>query len=293
MRRGDFARAWEISDAHLHALRAGGGPVQMGPRHLQRIWDGEPLAGKRVLVRCYHGLGDTVQFVRFIAPLRAFAREVTLWAQPRLVRLLEAAAGADRVLPLHDGVPDVAFDCDIEIMELAHALRAQPATIARRVPYLFPKSSRERLPISPHELAVGLVWRAGDWNPERSLPAQWLATLNRVRGVRFFSLQTGPAAAEAALIGAQDIGSEDAELTAARLRCLDLAIVVDTFAAHLAGALGVPTWLLLHHDCDWRWMKDRRDCVWYPTMRLYRQPAPGDWTSVINEVKAGLEELSG
>src|SRR5437868_7419888 len=98
MRRGDFARAWQISDFHLRARIARGDPLHTGPRHLQNIWDGTPLGKKRVLVRCYHGLGDTVQFIRFAARLRVHAEEVIVWAQPPLVPLIRTASGVDRVL---------------------------------------------------------------------------------------------------------------------------------------------------------------------------------------------------
>jgi hypothetical protein len=292
MQCGDFARAWEISDAYLRARLAAGTPPHTGPRHLQHIWDGGALADKRVLVRCYHGLGDTIQFIRFAAPLRKLAREVVFWAQPPLLRLLATAPGVDCVFPLHDGTPDVAFDCDIEIMELAHALRIDERSIACAVPYVLDRGPQARLPTPSHELAVGLVWRAGDWDDRRSMPASLLSALSHVSGVRLLSLQCGPAAAEASRIPAQDVASSDVERTAATLRQLDLLISVDTFATHLAGALGVPVWLLLHSECDWRWMQHRSDTPWYPTMRLFRQRSAGDWPSVIKEVTTALEQLS-
>src|SRR5690349_6954903 len=136
MQCGNFARAWEVSDTDLRARLATRRPLHTGPRHLQHIWDGRPLADKRVLVRCYHGLGDTMQFIRFAAPLRKMAREVLVWAQPPLLPLLATAAGVDRVLPLHDGTPEVDFDCELEIMELAHALRIDEQTIPCAVPYI-------------------------------------------------------------------------------------------------------------------------------------------------------------
>src|SRR5215203_5828143 len=137
MRRGDFARAWEISDGVLRERKASGGGGWDLPRHEQNIWNGASLVGKRVLIRCYHGLGDTIQFIRFAAPLRASAREVLVWAQPALLPLIATAAGVDRVLPLHDGTPDVAYDVDIEVMELPHALRVTQHAVPRGVPYLF------------------------------------------------------------------------------------------------------------------------------------------------------------
>jgi ADP-heptose:LPS heptosyltransferase len=292
MRAGDFASAWTISDACLRARLARGDPPHTGPRHLQSIWNGEPLAGKRVLVRCYHGLGDTIQFIRFAAPLRRLADAVIVWVQQPLMRLVRTARGVDHVIPLHDGTPDVAFDANIECMELAHALRVHEHTVACAVPYLFPDLGKDRLPRSGNKFSVGLVWRAGQWDDSRSIPARLLSPIAEVSGTRLFSLQIGPAAAEAARIPAQDLSSQDIEELAATLCHLDLLVSVDTCAAHLAGALGVPVWLLLPTPCDWRWMKHRTDCVWYPTMRLFRQSRPGDWQPVVEDVAASLRELA-
>src|SRR3954467_12104324 len=114
MRAGHFERAWAINDSALARRIAERTSKHEGPRHLQHIWRGEPLEGARVLVRCYHGLGDTLQFIRFAEPLRRIAREVSFWVQPELLRLVATARGVDRVLPLHDGTPDVEYDVDIE-----------------------------------------------------------------------------------------------------------------------------------------------------------------------------------
>ncbi|MFL9825750.1 glycosyltransferase family 9 protein [Rhodoplanes sp. SY1] len=144
MRRGDFAAAWAISDRVLADRRARGETGWHRPRHEQLVWTGAPLAGRHVLVRCYHGLGDTLQFVRFAAPLRTIAAHVTLWVQPAVLPLVATAPGVDAVLPLHDGTPEVDYDLDIEIMELAHALRATPDTLGP-VPYLFPERAKQIL----------------------------------------------------------------------------------------------------------------------------------------------------
>ena len=113
MRRGDFAEAWKISDALLPTRATE--DHQKLPRHFQKIWDGSSLAGKRVLVRCYHGLGDTIQFIRYAALLKEVAAEVIVWAQPSLIPLLRTVKGIDQLLPLHDGVPDVEYDVDVEL----------------------------------------------------------------------------------------------------------------------------------------------------------------------------------
>jgi hypothetical protein len=291
MKSGNFAQAWEVSDAYLRARLAAGMPPHTGPRHLQHIWDGRSLVDKRVLVRCYHGLGDTIQFIRFAAPLRKIAREVVVWAQPPLLSLLATAPGVDHVLPLHDGIPDVEFDCDLEIMELAHSLRVDDRSIRCAVPYFSVDRQLERLSKHRRELAVGVVWRSGGWDERRSIPVDRLSALSHVSGVRLFSLQCGPAAPEAARIPAEDVASSDVGQAALTLSRLDLLISVDTFAAHLAGALGVRVWLLLHSDCDWRWMQHRTDTPWYPTMRLFRQPSAGNWATVIDEVMARLDQF--
>jgi len=127
MRRGDFEAAWRVSDRVLRVRS--GVPCDHLPRHLQYFWDGRPLDGKRVLIRCYHGLGDTIQFVRYAPFVRARAREVILWVQPKLFPLFRSVPGIDLLLPLHDGLPDVDFDTSVEIMELPHVFRTTTSTI--------------------------------------------------------------------------------------------------------------------------------------------------------------------
>lgn len=270
MRQGDFAAAWEVSDAALLRPRD-----PSAPRHLQRVWNGDPLEGKRVLVRCYHGLGDTVQFARYLPRLKAIAAEVIVWVQPALIPLL---GGVDRLLPLHDGAPGVEYDAEVEIMELAHVFRTVPGD----VPYLHAPP----LPAPPSEgLKVGLVWRAGDWDERRSIPLRFLTSLP---DVSLYALQRGAGLAEWREEFGPNVGSDLAEETAGVMQSLDLIISIDSFPAHLAGALGRPTWTLLHSDADWRWMNDREDSPWYPTMRLFRQKRPGDWDSVIAQLTRKL-----
>src|SRR3954453_21153127 len=136
MRAGDFKRAWSITDRDVAAARRGGGNKHRGPRHLQRIWRGEELRDRRVLVRCYHGLGDTIQFARFLPPLAELAGGLSVWCQPELLPLIERIAGVDQAIPLHDGTPDIDFEVDIEIMEIPHAIRASSDLIELRRPYL-------------------------------------------------------------------------------------------------------------------------------------------------------------
>ncbi|WP_207435421.1 glycosyltransferase family 9 protein [Sabulibacter ruber] len=287
MRRGTFEEAWKHSDAVLK--ERAGKPCWHWPRHFQYIWDGSSLEGKRVLVRCYHGLGDTIQFIRFAPMLKAIAKEVIVWAQAPLIPLLETVEGIDRLLPLHDGTPEVEYDVDVEIMELTHIFRTTLETIPSKIPYL--EVEPMPLAVDKRRLSVGLVWKPGDWEPRRSIPFHFFAPLAELKDIQFYILQ-----ANAAENGWQEgFGINPGEFSlydyARVIRSLDLVITVDSMPAHLAGALNVPVWTLLHHQADWRWMDHREDSPWYPTMRLFRQEQEDDWAGVIQRVKVELEKL--
>jgi len=293
MLAGDFARAWELSDRVLRQRR--GQSCADRPYHLRWVWDGTPLAGRRVLVRCYHGLGDTLQFIRFAPQVAAIARSVIIEAQAELLPLLRSIPGAAALYPLGAELPE--WDVAIESMELPHALRLRLADLPGRIPYLAPpRGSRSplRLPASrAGRMRVGLVWAAGDWRSERSLPPALLLPLARLP-LDLVGLQRGPARHRtevAGLVGAlrwAQGGDAAIAETAALIGELDLVITVDTMVAHLAGALGRPVWTLLDAEADWRWMRRRPDTPWYPTMRLFRQPRPGCWEPVVEELAAML-----
>lgn len=284
MRRGDFATAWNISDALLQREK----DQTNLPRWFQSVWDGTPVVGKRVLVRCYHGLGDTIQFIRYTPLLKEIAAEVIVWVQPSLIPLLQSVRGIDRLLPLHDGSPEVEYEVDLELNELPYLFRTTLATVPADVPYIFvePASlSRNGL------LRVGLIWQSGAWDNRRSIPFSELKPLARVAGVEWHILQRD--ATRAGWDGSLgSLSGGDNPLDDARLmRALDLVISVDTMTAHLAGALGVNTWTLLPFESDWRWMLDRHDSPWYPTMRLFRQREEGKWDNVIDNVAAQLSTI--
>ena len=264
IRSGDHKAAWDI-DAKVRAAR--NPALRDDPRlpyHQRWVWDGRPFDGRAVLVRCYHGLGDSLQFLRYLPALRQRAASVTLEVQPALLPLLRGMGCIDRLVPFDPAHPLPPADCDLEVMELASALRITPARLPP--PYL----TAVPQPIHPGPV-VGLCWQAGGWNPARSVPPAALAGLTALPCV---TLCPGPTA----LAVLNPAGCPDAlPDTAALVASLALVITVDTMVAHLAGALGVPTWLLLRHDADWRWGAGQANTEWYPTVRLYRQPVPDDW----------------
>lgn len=292
MLAGNFPLAWRESEAI----------ERRGKPDPHRFWDGRPADGRRVLVRCLHGLGDTIQFVRYVPLLRRRARSVAIEAQPRLKPLLAGSGLADRVLTW--GEPEPPWDQQIEVIELPRMFGTSLASIPCEVPYLAMHGARGAsapglLPPFPavrvfgsrsadRRPRVGVVWSASDFNPSRSVPFHQFARLFDIRGISFFSLQGGEARFALTPWSGRVPSLCDETggiLRAAQdLKTLDLVVTVDTMLAHLAGALACPVWTLLPFACDWRWMLDREDSPWYPSMRLFRQPRPGDWDTVIGRV---------
>lgn len=290
MRNGRFEAAWRISDLLLRRRPAPAPPAL--PRHHQWVWDGTPLEGRPVLVRCYHGLGDTIQFIRYAPRLREIASRVIVWCQPSLLPLLQHVDGVDELLPLHDGAVDADYEVDVEVMELPFVFRTSVHSIPASVPYItIPGLDERRWRDVPATIDAGLVWRAGDWGPQRSLAFRQLAPLFDLP-VNWHILQSGPGLAEWQPGMGRLAHAHDPLTTARAMRDLDLVISVDSMPAHLAGALAVPVWTLLPADADWRWMRTRTDSPWYPTMRLFRQTRPGDWAGVVRRVTEELRRLS-
>jgi hypothetical protein len=288
MRAGEFERAWAITDCDLATYRQFHDDKHAGPRHLQRIWRGEELRNRHVLVRCYHGLGDTIQFARFLPALAKLAGGLSVWCQPELLPLVERIEGVDRALPLHDGAPDADFEVDIEIMEIPHAIRACRDLIELRRPYLtLPPRPVPRRVVRREALAVGLVWEVGNWDKRRAIPAQLLEKLNE-QGIELYSLQRGAALGEANQIGASDVSTPDIVELGYRMGELDIVVSVDTMVVHLAGALGYEPWVMLHSDCDWRWPTPGGASLWYSRARLFHQRVAGDWAYLIDHVRSAL-----
>ncbi len=267
-------------------------------------WRGEGLAGRRILLHAEQGLGDTLQFVRYVPLIAAMGADVVLEVQAPLKRLLAEVAGVAAIHACGEALP--ACDYHAPLMSLPHRLGTELATVPAQIPYLpRPAPLFPGLADAREGLRVGLVW-AGDPRPgeprahfadrRRSLPLAAFAPLAEIPGIRLVSLQKGVAATEtpppgleleAALDSVRDFAD-----TAAVIMGLDLVISVDTSVAHLAGGLGKPVWLLSRFDGCWRWLAGRDDSPWYPTLRLYRQTAPGAWAAVITRVTADLGALA-
>lgn len=267
------------------------------------LWRGdEPLAGKTILIHPEQGLGDTVQLARYAPLLAARGARVVLEVQPVLRELLASVPGVTRVIAWGDPLPSLDYHCPLMTLPLAFGTTL--ATIPATVPYVSADPGRvarwqERL--GPRTRPrVGLVWAGSAFHRNDRRRSLALATLLPLleAGVEVISLQRDLREADTAVLKAEPrlrhVGDELEGFadTAGVLACLDLLVTVDTAPAHVAGALGLPFWLLLPHTPDWRWLLARSDSPWYPTARLFRQPAPGNWAPVVAEVAAALQQLA-
>jgi tetratricopeptide (TPR) repeat protein/ribosomal protein S18 acetylase RimI-like enzyme len=295
--RGDFAEGWREYEQRWHV------PYMEKPGIAAPLWDGEPLDGRTILLYAEQGFGDAIQFLRYVPRVMACGGRVVLRLHRLLVRLAASLPGELSIVASNNRLPE--FDAWCPLLSLPRLFDTRLESIPVDVPYLAVRPAlaerwRRRLAALPG-WRIGLVW-AGDPRHindfRRSLELDRLAPLFRVPGINWVSLQTGPRAGDAAMLAAAPMLDLSAELTdfaetAGVIANLDLVIAADTAVAHLAGALAAPVWTLLPHSPDWRWLLARDDSPWYPTMRLFRQPVPGDWDAVIAKVQAALAELTG
>jgi Tfp pilus assembly protein PilF len=263
------------------------------------LWDGSPLTGKTLLVHEEQGFGDSLQMLRFVPQLRASGAKVYVYARPALYALLENWTEADKVLPWNLETravpPEVDYVCGV--MDLPGHLGIHVGNIPAKVPYLpNPLKDDARFQIKNSRPKIGLVWQGNPLHKrdhERSIPFALLEPLLAIKEVDFYSLQYKPTEKDRTGMNAAGITDLTAPIknladTAATLAQLDLLITIDSAPAHLAGALGLPVWVLVTANPDWRWLLDRSDSPWYPGLRLFRQPEPGNWAAVINEVTEAL-----
>jgi len=276
------------------------------PKLPGREWRGEEIAGKTLFVFGEQGYGDNIQFARYLPLLVERGAKVVFCSEASLRGLFEPLTPSVR---WYDGSEDLPpYDYFVALLSLPYHFGTRLETIPAEVPYLTPSAARRMdwadriaaLEPGP-EMKVGLVWtgRPVHGNDrERSLSPEQLAPLLQVPGVRFFSLQKPPRPGHVdrlkRLGEIHDLAPqlEDFADTAAALENLDLLISVDTAVAHLAGALGRPTWVMIPRQPDWRWLAERSDSPWYPTLELFRQSSKGDWATVVHRIAGRLAVLS-
>jgi tetratricopeptide (TPR) repeat protein len=267
----------------------------------QPVWDGKDLAGRTILLhQSEQGFGDTIQFIRYANLVQQRGGHVVVECQESLVRLLKSVSGISNVIAIGTKLPE--FDVQAPLMSLPYIFGTTLETIPAQIPYINHDPSLSLKLESSSSMKVGLVWAGNPENPNdrnRSCSlSDFLGILN-TPGISFYSLQKGLSVVQIAELSEkvplQDLSSQlhDFADTAAVVAQLDLIITVDTAVAHLAGALGRPVWVVISFIHDWRWLLEREDSPWYPSMRLFRQQQLGDWTEVLGRVQAALLKLTG
>ncbi len=291
---GDYRRGWEEYEWRLRCSDTGG---RIGVRVFpQPLWDGGPLEGKTIFVYGEQGLGDNIQFVRFLPELQRRGARVVFGCYRHLLKLFDRCKGADQVIDVNgDSLP--MFDTYGALMSLPHLLGIQSPALAAEAGYLQAEPGRVvrwTWIRDAHTLTVGLVWASNTKNRHarmKSMAFDELAPILAIPDVTFYSLQIvdrGPVP-DAANVVTLDQDISTLEETAAIIENLDLVVTVDTSIAHLAGALGKDVWTLLPYSADWRWPRSGEATPWYPGMRLFRQSRLGSWKEPVAEVAARLE----
>jgi tetratricopeptide (TPR) repeat protein len=274
------------------------------PTFSEPEWQGEAFEGRTLLLFAEYGMGDVLQFVRYLPMVAAKGSSIVLQVQPALAPLLRTMSGVT-VIPRGEPLPP--FDLQLPMMDLPRLFGTTLDTIPTGIPYLHADPARtaawrQALGNTP-SLKVGVVW-AGNirhkGDGRRSLAAEAVLPRLITPGVQLFSLQKEPRPADVPVL--KELGADIVDLapvlgnfadTAAAVAALDLVISVDTSVAHLAGALGRPVWVLLPYALDWRWLRDREDSPWYPSLRLFRQRRPQQWDEVLTRVAAELARVAG
>ena len=285
---GDLDAAWRESDA----IRERGAPDP------HRMWLGGEIEGRVVMLRCLHGFGDSVQMLRYAPQLAARAAKLIVEVNPHFIELARCFDGVEHVIAWGEQTPVAQphWDVQIEVNELPYLFRTSASDVPATGRYLrLPRASRAVMQIGAEDkLKVGLVWASGAWNSSRSVPPELLCPLLETPNCEFWNLQGGEALQQATGLCDRPNFHLDPHCPASLLRLaqviseIDLVITPDTLAAHLAGALDVPAWVMLQRAADWRWMLDREDSPWYPSLRLFRQERAGDWKGVVDTIQQQL-----
>jgi len=291
---GHFAEGWEEFEWRL---RFSG--MQLNRGFAQPQWNGSDPNGKTILLHAEGGFGDALHFIRLVRQASERGGRWLLECQPELTRLLEGTPGVERVIPRGQPLPE--FDMQIPLQGLPRVLGIRLENIPNKVPYVKPAEDRVRYWAERigegKGLRVGLVWAGskGARGDTRSRTIELFAPLFAVEGIRFFNLQKGSEGQQSPPAGVDwtDFTSDLADFaeTAALVQNLDLVVTIDTSMAHLAGALAKPVWVLIQFQCDFRWLTNRTDSPWYPTMRLFREPTRSDSATPIAQIVQALREF--
>ncbi|MGA2582014.1 MAG: tetratricopeptide repeat-containing glycosyltransferase family protein [Tepidisphaeraceae bacterium] len=291
--RGDYQRGFEEYESRLLVPESGTVPPDLGrPR-----WNGEPLHGQRILLYAEQAFGDTFNFARYIPMVAERGGKIILCCHPASMELLKNIPGVDRVTSMMQPLPE--FDLHCPLPSLPWVFQTRLDSIPAEIPYIHADPAKiefwkSRL-AGENRRKIGLAWAGRPIPRNRFVPPQLLAPLANVANVRFYSLQKSDASAttEKPPLEMVDWTEElkDFSDTAGLIANLDLILTVDTAVAHLAGAMGKPTWIMLKFVPDWRWMLGRSDSLWYPTARLFRQERLNDWQSPVDEIVAALNLL--
>lgn len=290
---GEMPEGWDRYEARFQVP----GLVKPKRDFHEPLWAGEPFEGKTLLLHFEQGFGDTFMFIRYAPLVKARGGRVLFLAQPELADLVATCPGLDAVIP--EGEPLPPFDLQLPLLSLPRVFRTTLETIPCDIPYLdvpahVPERDAilERLASADGKLRIGCAWGGSlhhRRNQERSIPPRAFAQLAKIPGAAWYAFQ--PEARELPpLPGIQRLGPLLGTFsdTAYALSGMDLVITVDTALAHLAGALGIPVLLLVHFQPDFRWLLNREDSPWYPTLRIYRQTAPGDWRAPLARIVEDL-----
>lgn len=304
LQQGKFKEGWKASERYLKSSG------KYAPE-LRAFINSGSMSDKVILLVPEGHFGDTLQFVRFAQTFKKMGAKTIVAAQKQLLPLLSACPFIDLLLPLGAALPH--YDARVTMMSAAAALDCDEQTIPRDIPYLYPREQlveQYRAMLSQDKnFKIGICWQADVFNDSsrppvarRGIPLEKLYDLGKIDGVSLYSLQRFDGVEQLKMIPPYfkihvfdepfDTTHGSFMDTAAVIKNLDLVITVDTAIGHLAGGLGVPVWVLLPYSTDWRWLSNRTDSPWYPTMRIFKQPRPFDWDTVVGSVIAKLGNVT-
>jgi len=304
LNKGDFARGWKQHERYLKKSKK-------NAAKLRALLRKKEIKGKTILLYPEGGIGDTLHFIRYAQRLKTMGATVIATVQKPLIPLLSYCPYIDKLLP--SNTSRMPYDASSTLMSLPAIFNDNEETFPRTIPYLTPDPIlvnywKNKLTRDPTTLKIGICWQADVKNDvsrlpiaRRGIPLTQFYCLASIHNLQFYSLQKYDGVEQLKTIAPDfpiHIFDDDFDKkhgsfmdTAAVMEHMDLIITVDTAIAHLAGALGRPVWLLLPYSADWRWIVNRTDSPWYPTMRIFKQPAPFDWDSVMTTVYYALEQI--